>query len=445
MAMSMMSGTSNQFAHNPAMMRNSMFFNNAGAIPDQMGRYSMGLAMNQTSTVMNPMQFNTMPFQQLQHPMIGMQQNRQMSAYFPNSSGMDMVAGDDDDVALSNFANPGRPGAADNHPLRAAMGSHMSASTPHLLGQMPQSKFKQRTNSIPMLAQGQQTRDSMMVNQAGGSRLPSTSSAGNLGHLNDYRSSTNFNILPLGQQEQVITSGQPRNSYMSSGSGSGHSSSTSSLQTPQNRHIAGQSKWVKKQEADNGFSSNGRYSAASAADSVTDSPFLASQPKKSYSRSREQSTSTSPKSTAKPSTRLNNSYEAAGKSNMRNASTRLASNNYLSGDDEEDSDNDNPYLNDDDDSITSDKLENEYPMSIPKTMARHFELFVEHCIDIKPYTSVSHTKVFKAYSSFCSSNGTKAIDIGSSKQLIKMMECADWKLDKSSKDGGAQYRDICLL
>ncbi|KAJ2634068.1 hypothetical protein GGF44_003612, partial [Coemansia sp. RSA 1694] len=67
--------------------------------------------------------------------------NGQLGGQFGGQMGMMAAAHDEDDVALSTFANGGGgrmsmalPG--DMHPLRAAMQSGMSSSTPHLAGSM---------------------------------------------------------------------------------------------------------------------------------------------------------------------------------------------------------------------------------------------------------------------------------------------------------------------
>ncbi|KAJ1919479.1 hypothetical protein H4219_001950 [Mycoemilia scoparia] len=432
-AMSVASGTSNHFGGMPgAMMRNSMYMNNPNMMNDPTGRFSMvGQGFNRNSVMMNQMQANPMAFQQ-QQMMMNQMQGRQMSAYIPNS-GMGIVGygEDDDDVALSNFSGNRGSNGIDNHPLRAAMGSRMSASTPHLLGQVP------RPGSA--YGVGGMAAAPVQNAQANSYKLPTATSSGNLGSLNGFRNSLSFNSSPLGQNDIMASAAQSRHSIMSSGSGSGNSSNSSPLAV-QAKPISSQSKWVKKAPtvADPGqYSANGGY----------DDGFGTKPSAKSYSKGREQAAAAAaPRSPLRSQAQVHatsNVYEIPGKPRVRNmATTRLASNQYLS-DDGEQSDDDNPYGTDDDDSDASAKLEHEYPLSIPQAMAVQFELFLDHCTDVKPYTSTSHSKAYKAYTSFCSRNGVPDKSVALSKQFSKMMECADWKLDKSSKDD-PKYKDICL-
>ncbi|KAJ1676257.1 hypothetical protein EV182_008556, partial [Spiromyces aspiralis] len=192
------------------------------------------------------------------------------------------------------------------------------------------------------------------------------------------------------------------------------------------RPLGPQSKWTTiKSNIDNsggrfGSSTNHRRShnhiPSPAADSAVEHGLATSQRKKTSDRGRilSSSTSSSPKSQSKvASPRAHGAYELPGKGrSSSHRATRLASNSYLSDveddddgdevndDEEEESDSDNPYYSRRDRSnghdkstdIVSGKLEHEYPFSISKIMARNFELFLDHCIDIKPYTTVPYNK-----------------------------------------------------
>ncbi|KAJ1669993.1 hypothetical protein EV182_008477, partial [Spiromyces aspiralis] len=192
-------------------------FMNGGAgqmmVPDPMARFSMAGDMNRMSRFMNPMQtgapmqqqFSQQFFPGIQPPISAYNNNgNNMQTY--NTSAIGMVPGNDDDdaplssIAAATVANPHAQGFRDNHPLRAAMSSRMSSSTPHLLGAVGNTTSMYGIpNSFGPQQQHhhhhQQSSSSSFKSPAlttpnsSGSRVPSNSSGIN---LQGYRSSGNY-------------------------------------------------------------------------------------------------------------------------------------------------------------------------------------------------------------------------------------------------------------
>ncbi|KAJ1752797.1 hypothetical protein LPJ79_000933 [Coemansia sp. RSA 1821] len=354
--------------------------------------------------------------EQLGHPAMRgtMYGNMQMPMQM-NTMGM---AGNDDDVALSTYAAGGRmsmAAGADVHPLRAAMQSGMSASSPHLAGQMNpygMQQMQMMQGGMPMQQPGmigmdQQRRMSM----AGMGTMPRNS----------------MMQAPASPGAAQINAVQSRHSLASSNSGSGASSDGSPLAM---HHRVPASRWVKEpsslraqaapRAADARSSTMPRQRGVTggAANARGNIASVYGLPNRGSSTVRTQ----------EPSSFFQTPGQSAGRYNGRYSSQSDIS-------DESDSD-------DAQDSETSEGDGVMGPMS--KELKQFFNVFADKCLDVKPYAWLDFDAAHGAYTAFCKRNGLRGNAVASSSQFRGLMEAAEWQL-KSKPDGTKAYYNTCLL
>ncbi|KAJ2794139.1 hypothetical protein H4R20_006323, partial [Coemansia guatemalensis] len=183
--------------------------------------------------------------------MYGGAQMAQMGAGTVNPAmmgGAGAFAADDDDVALSTYAGGRMSMAApDVHPLRAAMQSGMSVSSPHLAGQLnmynQQQQMQMQMQMMQQQQQLQQQQASMGMPGMQFGQQPGVFGADQQRRMSVagvQRSSIAQPISPTAAQLNAVHS---RHSLASSNSGSGASSGDSSPLAIQNRLPA--NRWVK--------------------------------------------------------------------------------------------------------------------------------------------------------------------------------------------------------
>ncbi|KAJ2260345.1 hypothetical protein GGI01_003061 [Coemansia sp. RSA 376] len=344
-----------------------------------------------------------------------------------------MAAGhDEDDVALSTYAGGGGrmsmavPG--DVHPLRAAMQSGMSSSTPHLAGSMNQYSMQQMQQQMQLQqhlqqqqqlqALQQQQQQAAMYGAADQHRRMSAAHMQQPGTL--PRSNTGNTVSPGSTPFNAVNSRQSLASTNSGGSGG--SSSGSSPLAMHNRGAATQSaangsRWVKDAGASarNQASTmprprgaNGSSNARANVSSVYELPGRSAKAEVSFA-------------STKPST------QPAAKYGARFTTAAL---------DDSDEADDSEDEGSDDGGVSAKKVSRE--------LRQFFDAFVDKCLDVKPYAWLEFETAFNAYKNFCARNGLRGKDAANSSQFQDLMNAAEWQL--KTKDTGAKaYYNTCLI
>ncbi|KAJ2798439.1 hypothetical protein H4S07_005690, partial [Coemansia furcata] len=333
-----------------------------------------------------------------------------------------------DDVVLSAFAGGGgRMSMAvpsDVHPLRAAMQSGMSSSTPHLAGTMNQYSMQQMQQQMQLQQHLQQQQQLQALQQqqqqaaiyvaADQHRRQPASNMQQAGTL--PRSNTGNTISPGSTPFNAVNSRQSLASTNSGGSGG--SSSGSSPLAMNGRGAANGSRWVKDSGATarNQASTmprprgtNGSSNARANVSSVYELPGRSAKTEVSFA------------TTAKPASQPANKYGARFTSAAVNDS------------DEEDNSEDEGS---DDGGVSAKKVSRE--------LRQFFDAFVEKCLDVKPYAWLEFETAFNAYKNFCARNGLRGKDAANSSQFQDLMNAAEWQL--KTKDSGVKaYYNTCLI
>ncbi|KAJ1817376.1 hypothetical protein LPJ75_001735, partial [Coemansia sp. RSA 2598] len=342
------------------------------------------------------------------------------------------MANDEDDVALSVYAGGiGNGGnrlsmaAPDVHPLRAAMQSGMSASSPHLVTSMnPYSQHQQQQLQLQLLQQQQQIQQLQLqqlqqqqqpanafgdqqqrrMSVAGPISAPLSNGRNGLAHTISAGTSLSYNQL------------NSRHSVVSSNSGSGSSGNDSLTIQPR----ASANRWVKE-------SSNLRVeSGMRGKDSAKASTMP--RPRGPSSAARNNVTSV---------------YELPGRSSAvriaepaKPSARASAFNARYSSDDDDDEDEDN--------SGDDDNLGYSSSKKVSKELKQFFNVFADKCLDVKPYAWVDFSTAFDAYKSFCNRNGLRGTEVATSSQFQDLMEAAEWQL-KTRDSGARAYYNTCLI
>ncbi|KAJ2734382.1 hypothetical protein IW152_002391 [Coemansia sp. BCRC 34962] len=344
---------------------------------------------------------------------------------------MAMMAGahDEDDVALSVYAGGGgRMSMAvpnDVHPLRAAMQSGMSSSTPHLAGTMNQYSMQQMQQQMQLqqhLQQQQQLQalqlqqqQAAMYGAADQQRRISAAHMQQAGTL--PRSNTGNATSPGSTPFNAVNS---RQSLASTNSGGSHSSSSGSSPLAMNSRgaAASGSRWVKDSGAGarsqastmpRPRGANGGSSARANISSVYELPGRSGRTEVSFASSTKQ-----------PS-------QPAAKYGAR--FTMVAPGNSDGSGDSEDDGSDG-------DGMPAKKMS--------KELRQYFDVFVEKCLDVKPYAWLEFETAFSAYKNFCSRNGLRGKEAANSSQFQDLMNAAEWQL-KTKESGVKAYYNTCLI
>ncbi|KAJ2613834.1 hypothetical protein H4S08_002001 [Coemansia sp. RSA 1365] len=346
--------------------------------------------------------------------------------------GAGAYAANDDDVALSVYAG-GRMSMAtpDVHPLRAAMQSGMSVSSPHLAGQLNmynhQQQLQQQMQMQMMQQQQQQAAMGMGGMQFG--QQPGMFGADQQRRMSVagvQRSSMAQSTSPTAAQSispgaAQVNAVHSRHSLASSNSGSGGSSGDSSPLALQNRLPA--NRWVKES------SSLRIQSGMHAADARSST--VPRQRNASGSGARGNITSVYElpgRSTTNRNSDLN-PHLSSGSSKGRHAN-RYSSQSDVSDDDADDSDGS--------DSETSMRGKTS------KDLQQFFDVFVDKCLDVKPYAWLDFNTAHRAYKDFCSRNGMRGKDVATTSQFKGLMNAAEWQL-KTKGNGSSAYYNACLI
>ncbi|KAJ2157017.1 hypothetical protein GGF46_004797 [Coemansia sp. RSA 552] len=359
----------------------------------------------------------------------GAQMGMPMGAYAP--------ADNDDDVALSAYAGAnGRASMAapDVHPLRAAMQSGMSASSPHLAGQMnPQMNPYAQMQPMQAMQFGMQQPAYGMVDQQ-----RRVSMAGMLPPQQQQQQRTSMAYQQQQQQQQhmpispgtmaaaaaQMNSLQSRHSLVSSNSGSGSSGDTSPLAT-QNRLPA--NRWVKESSnlrvqsnirtADPRSNTMPRQRGVSGANARANVGSAYELPNRGSATVRgDKATSMF----AAPAASANGRYGAR----------------YSTQSDDDDDDNGT-------DSDDSDSGGRQRGM-VSREVKQFFDVFVDKCLDVKPYAWLDFDKALKAYQGFCTRNGMRGKSVATAAQFRGLMDLAEWQL-KTKSNGTEAYYNACLV
>ncbi|KAJ2369737.1 hypothetical protein IW150_005082 [Coemansia sp. RSA 2607] len=351
----------------------------------------------------------------------------------PQMNGMYMGNGamgnDEDDVALSVYAGGGgrmSMAAPDIHPLRAAMQSGMSASSPHLASGMNTYNQQQQQLQMQILQQQQQIQQlqlqqlqqqpAMGVDQqrrmsvAGIMSAPNSNSRTGLANTISAGTSSSFNQL------------NTRQSIVSSASGSGSSSNSLSLSI---QPRASANRWAKE-------SSNLRVESSG----------MRAKDTKASTMPRQRGASSNGNSRAN----ISSVYELPGRGSavriaepVKSQTRASAFNSRYSSDQE------------DDDDESEDEDEDESPgygyksnSKASKELKQFFNVFADKCLDVKPYAWVDFSTAFDAYKSFCTRNGLRGKEVATSSQFQDLMEAAEWQL-KTRDTGVRSYYNTCLV
>ncbi|KAJ2544503.1 hypothetical protein EV175_005891, partial [Coemansia sp. RSA 1933] len=416
--MSMMSGGSGRAPY--MQMAPSLSAEQLGAPNMRSTMYGGGMQMGGVGMMgMNNMGMNQMG-------MNGMGMNGMMGAV----GGADA----DDNVALSTYAaNNARmsmAGAGDMHPLRATMQSRMSLSSPHLATMNSQAQ-----QQMMLQQQLQMQQLSMMQNpiipaaeQQRRMSIASIGAGAGVGVVSAPpmpRSHTYNTITSASGPFNVVNS---RHSLASSASGSGGSSSGSSPLAMQSRVPA--SRWVKE-------SSNLRIQTKAQSNGSDMRASTMPRPRGA--------TNGSSNSTARAN--ITSVYELPGRSSNRTpektssfarpGASRARGANYAARfENESESDDDSGSGSSEDEGTRSRKT--------PKELKKFFNLFVDRCLDVKPYAWLDLPVAFDAYNNFCSRNGLHGDGVANKSQFQNLMESAEWQL-KTKDNGIRAYYNACLV
>ncbi|KAJ1647319.1 hypothetical protein LPJ64_001300 [Coemansia asiatica] len=341
------------------------------------------------------------------------------------------MANDEDDIALSVYAGGVGAGgnrlsmaAPDVHPLRAAMQSGMSASSPHLATSMnPYNHHQQQQLQLQLLQQQQQIQQLQLqqlqqqhqqpsnafgdqqqrrMSVAGAPPAPISNGRNGLAHTISAGTSLSYNQL------------NSRHSVVSSSSGSGSSGNGSLAIQPR----ASANRWIKE-------SSNLRVE--SGVRGGKDSAKASTMPR--------------PRGPSSSGTRNNitSVYELPGRSSaVRIAEPAKPSVRASAYDTQYSSDED------DDDSEGGGNLGYSSSRKVSKELKQFFNVFADKCLDVKPYAWVDFSAAFDAYKSFCNRNGLRGTEVATSSQFQDLMEAAEWQL-KTRESGVRAYYNTCLI
>ncbi|KAJ1899202.1 hypothetical protein LPJ66_002268, partial [Kickxella alabastrina] len=328
----------------------------------------------------------------------------------PLSAQIGGMSNDEDDVALSVYAG-GRMSVAapDVHPLRAAMQSGMSLSTPQLVGGI--NPYAQQQQQMQMQMQMQILQQQQQIQQMQHQLQPPNAFSQN--HQRQLSAGGSVSAPAVLPHSNTMPAGNSRHSLVSSnsGSGSGSSGNSSSLAI-QNRLPA--SRWVKEApnaRADFKSSTMPRtHGASSNGNSRTNSSSIYALPGRSSA------------------VRIAEPVKTATRTQAYNAR----------------------YTSEDDDDSEEEESEDEYSYGgygkdkMSKELKQFFNAFADKCLDIKPYAWVDFTVAFDAYKSFCSRNGMSGKDVATSSQFQDLMGTAEWQL-KTRDTGVRAYYNTCLI
>ncbi|KAJ2745215.1 hypothetical protein GGI20_002354 [Coemansia sp. BCRC 34301] len=348
-----------------------------------------------------------------------------MNGQFGGQMGMMAPAHDEDDVALSTFANGGggRMSMAlptDMHPLRAAMQSGMSSSTPQLAGSMNQYSLQQMQQQMQMQQQLQQQHQQLqalqqqaaMYGAADQHRRLSTVNMQQAGALPHSGSAISPGSMPF----NTVNSRQSLASTNSGGSGG--SSSASSPLALHSRGAATQSaangsRWTKDPAAGtrNQASTMPRPRGANGSGARANVASVYELP------GRSAKTEVSFAATTKPASKYGARFTTAA---------------IDDSDEAEDSEDEGS----DDGRGSGNKVSRE--------LRQFFDAFVDKCLDVKPYAWLEFETAFNSYKDFCARNGLRGKDAANSSQFQDLMHDAEWQL-KTKSSGAKAYYNTCLI
>ncbi|KAJ2592764.1 hypothetical protein IWW49_000863 [Coemansia sp. RSA 1797] len=328
--------------------------------------------------------------------------------------------GADDDVALSAYAGGRMSMAAgpEVHPLRAAMQSGMSASTPHLAGPMgaynPQMQQMQMMQQMQYVQQQQQQAamygmEQQRMSMAGAGPMPRVASM--------VQSMSMGQPISPGAQMHAVHS---RHSLGSSASGSGGSSNDESPLAMQNRMPG--SRWVKEPS-----------SLRIQSTSRTNDPRSSTMPRQRgmTGSARANVSSVYELPNRAPNARDPNSFfQTPGKSASNRYGARYSSQSDASDDDS--------------DAQDSESSTNDATGHMSKELKQFFNVFVDKSLDVKPYAWLDFDAALKAYTGFCKRNGLRGKDMATSAQFRSLMEAAEWQM-KAKPNGTKAYYNACLV
>ncbi|KAJ2349293.1 hypothetical protein GGH91_000899 [Coemansia sp. RSA 2671] len=352
--------------------------------------------------------------------------NGAMNGQLGAQMGMMPGAHDEDDVALSAYAGGGRMSMAapnDVHPLRAAMQSGMSSSTPHLAGTMNQYSMQQMQQQMQLqqhLQQQQQLQALHLQQQQAAMYGAADQRRMSAAHMQQPgtlpRSNTGNAISPGSMPFNAVNS---RQSLASTNSGASHSSSSGSSPLAMNsRGAASGSRWVKDSGAGarsqastmpRPRGANGSSNARANVSSVYELPGRSAKAEVSFASSTKQS--------SQPANKYGARFTTAAPGDS---------------DESEDSDDDGS----DDGGMPAKKMS--------KELRQYFDVFVEKCLDVKPYAWLEFETAFSAYKNFCSRNGLRGKEAANSSQFQDLMNAAEWQL-KTKESGVKAYYNTCLI
>ncbi|KAJ2434572.1 hypothetical protein GGF42_009198 [Coemansia sp. RSA 2424] len=356
--------------------------------------------------------------------------NGQLGGQFGGQMGMMAAAHDEDDVALSTFANGGGGRMsmalpADMHPLRAAMQSGMSSSTPHLAGSMNQYSLQQMQQQMQMQQHLQQQQQLQALQQQaamyGAADQHRRMSAAHMQQAGAPPPSHNGNGASHGSMPFNAVNSRQSLASTNSG-GSGGSSSASSPLAMHNRGAATQSaatgsRWTKEPAA----SARTQASTMPRPRGANGSGARANVTSVYELPGRSAKTEVSFASAAKPLSQPATKYSA-----------RFTTAAIDDSDEAEDSEDEGS----DDDGVPAKKVSRE--------LRQFFDAFVDKCLDVKPYAWLEFETAFNSYKGFCARNGLRGKDAANSSQFQDLMHAAEWQL--KTKDSGAKaYYNTCLI
>ncbi|KAJ2717196.1 hypothetical protein H4R19_000140 [Coemansia spiralis] len=349
----------------------------------------------------------------------------------------------DDDVALSVYAGARMSMAApDVHPLRAAMQSGMSVSSPHLSGlvnpyQLQQMQMLQQQQQMQQqqqlqqqmqmqqqqqlqLQQQQQQQWQLQLQQAsmgmpmgqpvgGAFAMDQQRRMSAMGANGTQRASVMHPISPGNGAANAMLS---RHSVTSSNSGSGGSSGDSSPLAMQQRAPA--NRWAKE-----------------ASSLRVQSNVRGGGDRSSTVPRRHDGSSDKPKARAN----IASVYELPGRASANRAVDpgHMATGYTSQSDDNDDGDSD---------SDASGRGKPAGKMS--KELRQYFDLFGDKCLDVKPYAWLDFDVAYSAYTNFCNRNGMRGKSVAASDQFKELMDEAEWQL-KTKRNGARAYYNAYLL
>ncbi|KAJ2784215.1 hypothetical protein H4R18_001270 [Coemansia javaensis] len=334
---------------------------------------------------------------------------------------------DNDDMALSAYA-AGRmsmAGAPDVHPLRAAMQSGMSASSPHLSGLANNPYGQQMQQQMQMQQQQQQQMQMQMQQQL---QMQQQQLQMQMQHQFGLDQQRRMSAVGMPGMQRASVANQPispgaipvgglpsRYSMASSHSGSGGSSSGSSPLAMQH-HRAPANRWVKESSSLR-VQSNLRSGGDARSSTV---------PRHHHHHDAGGKTS-------KARATVTSVYELPGRAAASRPSA--VGTGYSSQSDAEDSGSG---------SESESEAGARGAAKVPRELKQFFDVFVDKCLDVKPYAWLDFDAAFAAYANFCNRNGMRGKNVASSAQFESLMEGAEWQL-KTKRNGVRAYYNAYLL